>query len=119
VPVGQWKLNGREVATSTACSETGWSATLLSRHDHWTFLRAPLAGGDNLVSLDQFVGGDCTAISAWVRATKPGSTPTHAGALPQPESISLDGAGLIAPLDIKQLPAATTAIERPATTGFR
>lgn len=113
VPVGQWKLNGQEAATSTACSETGWSATLLPRHDHWTFLRAPLAGGDNLVSLDQFVGGDCTAISAWVWATKPGSTSTHAGALPQPESISLDGAALIAPLNIKQLPAATTAIERP------
>jgi hypothetical protein len=113
VPVGQWKLNGHDAATSTACSETGWAATGLPRHEHWTFVRAPLASGDNLVSLDQFLGGDCTAVSAWVWATKPGSTSAHAGALPQPESISLDGAALIAPLDIRQLPAATTAIERP------
>ena len=47
------------------------------------------------------VGSDCTKVSVWAWATKPGgAVATYPNALPQPETISLDGAGL---LDVVQL----------------
>ena len=112
-PVGRCTVNGRDATPVTASSEAGWSATVLPRREHWTFLRLPLAAGEHQVSLEQFLGGDCTSVSAWLCAAKPGSAETPAGALPQPASISLGGAALISPVDIRQLPAATVAIERP------
>jgi hypothetical protein len=137
------KVNGREVRPGTASSATGWSATLLPTHEHWTFLRIPLVSGSNEVVLDEFVGDDCATISAWVWATKepgdvrcrkrpprrsvePGATrlaesrnategvPYRRGTiLPQPELISLDGAALLHPIEIGGVPKNAVAVERP------
>ena len=112
-PVGRVKVNGREVRPDTASSAAGWSATLLPAHDHWTFQRVPLASGGNEVALDEFVGGDCDTISAWVWATKPGGNASAPDSLPQPERISLDGAELLAPAELAALPKVTVTTERP------
>jgi hypothetical protein len=94
-PVGRVEINGRSVQPAESSSATGWSATLLPKHEHWTFLRAPLTRGHNVVAIDQFLEDDCREVSAWVLVGKTGSTSTSAGALPQPESFSLDGAALM------------------------
>jgi hypothetical protein len=135
-PLGRVKVNGREVRVSTASSAAGWSATLLPTHEHWTFLRVPLVVGSSAIALDEFVGDDCTTISAWVWATKepcrekltdrrrtdwqsvPRITdglpirPTE-DCLPQPELISLGGAAIIAPTELAGLPKKAAAVDRP------
>jgi hypothetical protein len=112
-PVGRVEINGRSVQPAESSSATGWSATLLPKHEHWTFLRAPLTRGHNVVAVDQFLEDDCREVSAWVLAGKTGSTSTSAGALPQPESLSLDGTVLMSPAKIAGLPPAVARIERP------
>jgi len=112
-PVGPLRVNGREAATSVSFSDAGWSATMLPRREHWTFLRAPLGTGENRISLDGFAGDDCRTISAWVWATKPGTASAYPNALPHPELVSLDGALLIAPLSVAKLPAAALRVDRP------
>ncbi len=95
-PVGRVTINGRSAEIEIATS-AGWCATGLPQHEHWNFQMAPLAAGENVVSLQQFVGSGCTQVSAWLWATKPGGSSRYPNALPQPESISLDSAALIAP----------------------
>jgi hypothetical protein len=112
-PIGRVKINGREVKSSTASSAAGWSATLLPTHEHWTFLQVPLNHGSNEVSLDLFAADDCTAVSAWVWATKPGGSSAYPDSLPQPETISLDGAALVAPMDVAGVAKAAVAVQRP------
>lgn len=112
-PIGPWKLDGRAVQPGEASSATGWSATMLPAHEHWIFLRAPLAPGRRQISIDQYVGSDCTKISAWVWATKPGENAAHANSLPPPESISLDSAALLAPTAVAGIPKKAARAERP------
>ncbi len=112
-PMGRVKVNGREIVPGTASSAAGWSATMLSAHEHWTFLRIPLVGGTNDVSLDEYVGDDCTTISAWGWATRPGASSAYPNSLPQPETISLDGATLLAPVETSGLPKSAAAVQRP------
>ena len=83
ITAGRVKVNGSEVQATTASSATGWSATLLPTHEHWTFLRIPLVSGSNAIALEEFVGDDCTTISAWIWATKPGGGPAIQAALPE------------------------------------
>ena len=112
-PIGKLAIDGREVTPTTATSAGGWSATGLPTHEQWTFLRAPLTAGEHRIDFDGFLGDDCREASAWIVAGKPGAIATPAGALPQPERLSLDGAALMAPGRLAQLPAATAAIDRP------
>ena len=95
MPLGRVTINGRPTEMESATS-VGWCATGMPHHEQWNFQMAPLAAGENVISLEQFVGSDCTRISAWVWATKPGASSTCPDALPQPESISLDGVALVA-----------------------
>jgi hypothetical protein len=112
-PIGKLQINGRDVAPSMASSAGGWSATGLPQHEHWTFLRAPLSAGDNRIAYDGFLGNDCRNVSAWIVAGKPGAASSPAGALPQPEWLSLDGAALMTPSPTAQLPAPSAATDRP------
>ena len=111
--VGRLIINGRPVEPTITSSATGWSATGLPGHEHWTFLRVMLASGANVLSLDQFLGDDCREVSAWVLASKSGSISTFPGMLPQPESISLDGAVVMSPARTGRLPAPAVRIKRP------
>jgi hypothetical protein len=113
-PVGRLSIDHRDVEFQTTSSASGWSATGLPAHEHWTFLQAPLVAGEHEISLDQFAGGDCTKISAWVWATKRGG---GAGAwpnsLPQPEVLSLGGAALLAPTQCASLPQKAVVMQPP------
>ncbi|MCE5267809.1 MAG: NPCBM/NEW2 domain-containing protein, partial [Planctomycetaceae bacterium] len=111
--VGRLMVSGQQVRTEELLSEAGWSATGLPHPEFWTFLRAPLAHGDNRLSLEEFVGDDCTRVSVWVLASKPGSGSDYPNALPQPESISLEGAALLLPTDAASLPAEAVPADRP------
>lgn len=113
LPVGSVLVNGQPVTATTATSVAGWSATALPMHGHWAFLRVPLAPGENGIALEQTLRDHCHSVSAWLWATKPGGAAAVGGALPQPEVISLDSAELLPRLDVTQLPAATTALDRP------
>ena len=95
VPAGRLTVNGREVRAESHSSETGWSVG--GQRQHWLFLTAPLSSGENEVGLDYALGDGCEKVSVWVWATKPGNAaaPAFPGALPQPETISLDGATLL------------------------
>ena len=77
------------------------------------FPSAPLAVGNNAIAWEQFVGDDCTKISAWVWATKPGGVSAYPNALPEPESISLDGVALFDATDVARLSTKTVRMERP------
>lgn len=113
-PSGQLTINGRTVDMEAISSAAGWTAAVFPHHEHWLFLRAPLAAGDNAIAIDQCVNDGCTKISAWVWATKPGGKCSYPNALPQPESISLGGARLFAIDDVAAIPAETARVERPA-----
>jgi hypothetical protein len=111
---GSIRVNGREAATTLALSSAGWFAAAPTPCEHWTFVRAPLTPGENRISADQLIDGECTRVSAWVWATKPGSDSTALpDALPQPETISLDAAALVAPVDVTSAAAAAAPIDRP------
>ncbi len=112
-PICQVTINGQAVPASSVFSDAGWSATLLPRHEHWTFLRVPLVAGDNHISGGLFAASESSTVSVWVQAAKPGSAQTDAGDLPQPETISLDSVVLIEPAQVAQLPAATQRMARP------
>ena len=112
-PVGRLTVNGRQVEVKTTSSDAGWAAAVLPVHEHWLFVRAPLEKGDNAIFLDQFASHDCTQVSAWLWATKPGEASTNPKSLPQPELISLDGASLLASTDVARLPSETERVDRP------
>ena len=112
-PVGRLTVNDRDVAARAVFSAAGWSATLLPHHEHWLFLRVPLDEGENRIVGELFASSDSTDISAWVWATRPGGAGAYPGSLPQPETISLDGAALLDPVAVSELPPATERIERP------
>ena len=96
-PVGKLLIGGREVHPEAISSDSGWCATGRPHHENWMFLRAPLSAGENAVSLDYAMpeGGANVKVSVWVWATKPGGASAYPNALPQPETISLDGAALL------------------------
>lgn len=100
VPPGRLTIGGRAVPMETISSAAGWFSGPPS-HEHWTFLRAPLSAGESEIVLDQAVGQDCTKLSVWLWATKPGGAATYPNALPQPETISLDGAVLMNVVELK------------------
>jgi hypothetical protein len=112
-PAGRLTVNGRQVEVKTTSSDAGWAAAVLPVHEHWFFVRAPLEKGDNAIFLDQFASPDCTQVSAWLWATKPGEASTNPKTLPQPELISLDGASLLASTDVARLPSETERADRP------
>jgi hypothetical protein len=112
-PIGKSAINGRPVKPRTASSAGGWSATGLPHHEHWTFVIAPLAAGENRIEYESFVAGDTRLASAWIIAGKPGHPKASVVALPQPERISLGGATLAAPVRIADLSAATATVDRP------
>ena len=77
-----------------------------------------LVTGEHEISLDQFVGGDCTTLSAWIWATKRGEGALAGAAawpnsLPQPEVLSLGGAALLAPTDCASLPQEVVVVQPP------
>jgi hypothetical protein len=106
-------INGREARTSVSSSATGWSATLLPTHEHWTFVKAPLVAGENTIALDQYAGDDTTRISAWIWAHQSGGNSAYPNSLPQPELISLDAATLLAPSEVAATDAKTVEVPRP------
>jgi hypothetical protein len=112
-PIGALTVNGREVALSGVSSAAGWSATLLPRHEHWVFLRVPLETGRNRIVGELYAASDCTKISAWAWAAKPGADPTRAGCLPQPETISLDSVAVIPSTEVAKLASTANPIPRP------
>ena len=61
MPMGRATINGRPAEMESATS-VGWCATGMPHHEQWNFLMAPLAEGENTVSLEQFVGSDCTRV---------------------------------------------------------
>jgi hypothetical protein len=98
----------------SAMSDTGWNATVLPKMENWTFMSAPLVSGKNSISLDLLTGGDVSKISAWVWATKPGGrTSAYPNALPHPETISLDGMKLVAPVDTKAISSEAETMTPP------
>ena len=115
VPVSSLTINGRVQAMTESISDAGWAASVLPVPEHWTFMRAPLSQGSNAVSLELTAGSDCSRMSAWVWATKPGSGKPHAypNALPEPETISVDGVSLLEPADTDAMPADGVKAERP------
>jgi len=114
MPVSHLKINGAEKPLDASPSDAGWASTMLPMPEHWTFLRAPLSQGPNAVSLDLLGGGDCTRISVWVWATKPGSERLrHENGLPEPETISLDSVPLLEPTDTGTIVADAVRAERP------
>ncbi len=112
-PIGQVLINGQPVATTPLFSDTGWSATLLPKHEHWTFVRVPLQRGENRITGELYASSDSSTISAWLWATKPGSSSSYPATLPQPEIISLDSAVLIASTKVDSLPVAEHRMPRP------
>ncbi|MHB1000046.1 MAG: NPCBM/NEW2 domain-containing protein [Armatimonadota bacterium] len=107
------KVNGKDAAAQVLSSSAGWYAGLPST-DHWTFLQVPLKTGSSRISAVVMVGNDCTKVSAWVWATKPGiNNSQNQNALSQPELISLDGACLLEPVEISTIAVDPVKIQRP------
>ena len=111
--VGQLNVNGTRVQAESIVSDAGWSATLLPRHEHWTFSRVPLQEGKNQITGQLYAASDCSTISVWVWARKPGADFVGSDRLPSPETVSVDGVVLLAPTSVDSLPAATKRMSRP------
>ncbi|MEN6452359.1 MAG: NPCBM/NEW2 domain-containing protein [Thermoguttaceae bacterium] len=112
-PVGRVAVDGREVKPDELVSYAGWAASGLPRGDHWTFLRVPLKQGDNAVSVNEFLSEDCSRVSVWVCASKPGEKSEYPNSLPAPESISLDSVALMPSKDVASLSTQAVPAERP------
>ena len=65
--------------------------------------------------LSLMVSSDCNTMSAWVWATKPGSGKpcAYPNALPEPETISVDGVSLLEPVDASAWLTDDVKVERP------
>lgn len=113
VPIGTVKLDNKDAEAETISSAGGWSATGLPAPEHWTFLRVPISKGEHTVAIEQYVTADVQKISAWLRAFKPGSTQVEENGLPQPETISLEGAVLMPPQDVAAIPPSKDRMPRP------
>jgi hypothetical protein len=114
-PMCRLTINGHEAVVSSGGSETGWAASSLPKPERWLFLSSPLPHGKNSLSLDLLTRGGAPTVSAWVWAKKPGGEQNDslANALPQPETISLDSAVLISPVDEAVAAKTTRNIARP------
>lgn len=113
VPSYTVKVNGRRVAAEVLPSSAGWYAGLPTT-DHWTFLQIPLRTGSSRISVSLMAGDDCSRISAWVWATKPGVNASQdSGALPQPELVSVDGACLLEPVEVSATAVDPVRVQRP------
>jgi hypothetical protein len=115
-PPGRLTVNNQPVEQETLASTAGWSATILPQHEHWLFLRAKLSPGLNTIVLEQYAT-DCTKISAWVLASRPGKTTASSGvsmanALPEPETIALESVAIIEPREVGKLPPESVRIQR-------
>ncbi|MHB1456194.1 MAG: NPCBM/NEW2 domain-containing protein [Armatimonadota bacterium] len=115
IPTTNLKVNGKTQIMTSSISDAGWAASMLSMPEHWTFMKAPLPNGKNAVSLELTACGGCEKISAWVWATKSGNPKPRAypNALPEPETISLDGACLLKSVDISSISSKPIKIDRP------
>lgn len=104
-PIGSIEVNGVEKKPMVTGSATGWTATQLPPHGHWTFLSVPLEKGENTIALDLYAGIGVYKMSAWVWAKKPGLTnvPNYKNALPEPEQISLQSVALVEPFDLNSV----------------
>ncbi len=111
-PMCRLTVNGKKAVLSSGGSETGWAASSIGKRERWLFLTSPLPQGKNLVSLNLLTRGGAPVVSAWVwakkgdcpnfRVSENGTVPFDVAvpnALPQPETISLDGAVLLKPVD--------------------
>ena len=116
----QLKVNGRDYNMDAHRSVTNSHpynlGTGSSPEPQWVFLQARLPQdattrlekGNNQIALELVVGDNCSKVSAWVCATKPGGfTPEYPNVLPSPEMISVDGAALMDPVELKTAPVDT------------
>ncbi|MHB1456009.1 MAG: NPCBM/NEW2 domain-containing protein [Armatimonadota bacterium] len=109
-------VNGKKVEYTGSGSETGWAATGAPKPEYWLFLKAPLQSGVNEVEFELMTRKGTPKISAWVWATKPGSTSSDKGMIPQPETISLDSYNLMPEIDTSSVALSESKIERPVLT---
>ena len=114
-PICQVRINGNDAPLSSGGSETGWAASGLPKPERWLFLSAALSQGRNAVDLELLTRGGNPTVSAWVWAKRKGSAEgnDYPNALPQPEIISLDGDGLLKPVDRKAASQTTETAPRP------
>ena len=121
-PMCRLLVNGKKAVLSSGGSETGWAASSIGKHERWLFLTSPLPQGKNLVSLNLLTRGGAPVVSAWVWAKKGGpfspakredNLVPDPNALPQPETISLDGAVLLKPVDETIAAKTTRTTTRP------
>ena len=106
-PVCAVRINGKKSRTSSKFTIESWpesekfrniafAASSLAPCEWWRYIEAPLKEGQSDISVEMVVGSDCSKISAWVWATKPGGgVSEYPNALPEPEALSVDGAALL------------------------
>jgi hypothetical protein len=101
-------LDDADVPLRRGSSDAGWSASIVPPDsERWQIIEGDIAEGTHQLALDVVTGTDCTRVSVWVYATRPGgSKPEYPNALPSPEVISLYAVPLLASGDIASLPAA-------------
>jgi hypothetical protein len=96
-------VNGMDFALNPIPSKTKTMTYNVSHihGPHWIFLTTELPlsrfmlQAKNKINLEVLGGDDCTKMSVWVWTMKKGGTiQKYPNALPSPESVSLDGAGL-------------------------
>ena len=102
-------VNGRETPVEMIPSSAGWTATVMTAPEHWTWWRIPLDPGAHTVKLT--VHGARGVWSAWCTAWREGRRPVEPGVLPEPERIYTGSACLMAPTDCETAPE--MALDRP------
>ncbi|MDO8587590.1 MAG: hypothetical protein Q7T82_11180 [Armatimonadota bacterium] len=110
-PVCTVRINGKESRTSARFTIESWAesekyrniafaASSLAPVERWRFIEAPLKEGVSDISVELLAGADCSKISAWVWATKPGGgVSEYPNSLPEPEILSVDGVALMATVE--------------------
>ena len=109
-------INGNKSRTGEKYTIEGWgeaekhrdiafAASSLAPVERWRFVEVPLKEGASDISVELLAGSDCSKISAWVWATKPGGeVPKYPNSLPEPEVLSVDGISLLDTTESAKIP---------------
>ncbi|MCX8052190.1 MAG: hypothetical protein N3B12_00130, partial [Armatimonadetes bacterium] len=103
------EVNGAEAAFSTSGSDTGWSASWMTKVDNWVFLRAPISPGKSSIDAKLLIGDNFKSVSAWIWAMrdKPAVSVGYPNLLPSPEIISLDSCVVLPVVTVENMPVAS------------
>ncbi|MHB0999993.1 MAG: alpha-galactosidase [Armatimonadota bacterium] len=81
-----------------------FAASSIAPCERWRFVEVPLQQGKSDISIELLTGSDCSKVSAWVWATRPGGgISEYPNSLPEPDILSMDGVALLQTIETSSI----------------